>query len=60
MIAFAVRLLRSIDEVGALMAERPLTQRLHVVGYGQNHADLAPFLRAYSRPKVKAPAAGSR
>lgn len=42
---FHVRLALN-HEVGPLMAERPLTQRLHVVGYGQNHTDLAPFLRA--------------
>lgn len=34
------------DQVGVLMAERPLTQRVHVVGYGEKHTDLAPFLRA--------------
>lgn len=34
------------DQVGALMAERPLTQRVHVVGYGKEHTDLAPFLRS--------------
>jgi hypothetical protein len=39
------------DQVGVLMAERPLTQRVHVVGYGKKHTDLAPFLRAL-RPAI--------
>ena len=42
---FHVRLALN-DQVGALMAQRPLTQRVHVVGYGKQHTGLAPFLRA--------------
>lgn len=41
---FHVRL--ALDgEVGALMSTHPLTQRIHVLGYGSDHKDLAPYLK---------------
>ncbi len=42
---FHVRLGRD-SEVGDLMAVHPLTQRIHVLGYGLEHKDLAPYLRS--------------
>lgn len=54
---FHVRLCRD-SEVGELMAIHPLTQRIHVLGYGPDHKDLALYLRSLIQKSSPKPPAG--
>ncbi|MBL9005533.1 MAG: SIR2 family protein [Myxococcales bacterium] len=57
---FHVRLGRDSD-VGDLMAVHPLTQRIHVLGYGPEHKDLAPYLRSLLQKRtIKSTSLGTK
>lgn len=55
---FHVRLCRDA-EVGDLMAAHPLNQRIHVLGYGPKHEDLAPYLQNLIAKRTRKPSASS-
>lgn len=55
---FHVRLCRN-GEVGDLMAVHPLAQRIHVLGYGPDHKDLAPYLRSLIQKRGTKSSTGS-